>query len=187
MVLLRGVADAPRLAADIAAAAGKDVVFLDLKGESDRLLETYLHEAIMLSLIGGLVIVVLLAVSLRSARRVATVLAPLVAAVIATAGILAFGAQKLSIFNLFGLLLVVAVGSNYCLFFERRATVGETRERTLASLMLANLCTVIGFGVLSFSHIPVLYGIGETVGIGALLSLGFAAVLTAPRDAAPGG
>jgi predicted exporter len=181
MLPLRGVVDAPRLAAAIAGAAGQDVIFLDLKGESDRLLETYLHEAIMLALIGGLVIVALLGIALRSARRVATVLAPLAAAVLTTAGILAFGAQKLSIFNLFGLLLVVAVGSNYCLFFERQATVGEIRERTLASLVLANLCTVIGFGVLSFSHIPVLYGIGETVAIGALLSLVFAAILTKPR------
>ncbi|MDB5406494.1 MAG: hypothetical protein JWL84_1406 [Rhodospirillales bacterium] len=183
MLPLRGVVDSSRLAAAVAGAAGPDVIFLDLKGESDRLLETYLHEAIMLSLIGSLVIVALLLVSLRSLRRTATVLAPLAAAVVATAGILAFGAQKLSIFNLFGLLLVVAVGSNYCLFFERRAAVGETRERMIASLVLANLCTVIGFGVLAFSRIPVLHGIGETVAIGALLSLVFAAVLTAPSQA----
>jgi predicted exporter len=180
MLPLRGVVDAPRLGAAVAGASGRGMIFLDLKGESDRLLEIYLHEAIMLSLIGGLVIVALLGVSLRSLRRVATVLAPLAAAVAVSAGILAFGAQKLSIFNLFGLLLVVAVGSNYCLFFERRAAAGELRERTLASLVLANLCTVIGFGVLAFSRIPVLYGIGETVAIGALLSLVFAAILTAP-------
>jgi predicted exporter len=185
MLPLRGAVDAPRLAATVAAASDPDAIFLDLKGESDRLLETYLHEAIMLSLIGSLVIVALLGLSLRSLRRVATVLAPLVATVLVTAGLLALGPQKLSIFNLFGLLLVVAVGSNYCLFFERQATAGEIRERTLASLVLANLCTVIGFGVLAFSHIPVLYGIGETVAIGALLSLVFAAILTAHPLVAP--
>jgi predicted exporter len=42
------------------------------------------------------------------------------------------------------------------------------------SIMVANLSTVIGFGVLSFSSIPVLNGIGMTVGIGAVLSLIFA-------------
>ena len=75
------------------------------------------------------------------------------------------------------LLLTVAVGSNYCLFFERQAKEGETRERTLASLVLANCCTVIGFGVLSFSGIPVLHGIGGTVAVGAFLSLIFGAIL----------
>ena len=70
--------------------------------------------------------VLLLSVSLRSARRTATVLLPLAAAVVCTAAILLVAGGRLSIFNLFGLLLVVAVGSNYCLFFERHcADMGE--------------------------------------------------------------
>jgi predicted exporter len=73
---------------------------------------------------------------------------------------------------------VVAVGSNYCLFFERQDLAAPEAARTVASLVLANLCTVIGFGVLALSRIPVLHGIGTTVAIGALLSLVFAAVWT---------
>ena len=87
----------------------------------------------------------------------------------------------LSIFNLFGLLLVVAVGSNYCLFFERRNPAGISRHRMVASLVVANLCTVVGFGILSFSDFPVLHGIGGTVAIGAFLCLVFGAVVNAPR------
>jgi predicted exporter len=48
----------------------------------------------------------------------------------------------------------------------------------LASLVLADLCTVIGFGILSFSSIPVLRGIGLTVAIGACLCLLFGAILS---------
>ena len=52
----------------------------------------------------------------------------------------------------------------------------------VASLVIADLCTVIGFGILSFSAIPVLHGIGLTVAIGACLSLLFGAILSArPR------
>jgi predicted exporter len=51
----------------------------------------------------------------------------------------------------------------------------------IASLVLANLCTVIGFGILSFSGFPVLHGIGVTVATGAFLCLLFGAVLNAPR------
>jgi predicted exporter len=79
------------------------------------------------------------------------------------------------------LLLVVAVGSNYCLFFERQKPDGPGRERMIASLLLANLCTVIGFGILSFSRFPVLHGIGSTVAIGAVLCLMFGAILNEPR------
>jgi predicted exporter len=106
----------------------------------------------------------------------------LAAAVICTAALLLTVEGRLSIFNLFGLLLVAAVGSNYCLFFERAPEAEDlARRRMVASLVIADLCTVVGFGILSFSVIPVLYGIGRTVAIGACLSLLFGAILSAGR------
>lgn len=182
---LRGVADPARLAKEITDAGQSGVILLDLKGDSDRLYQTYRHEALVLSLLGAVVIVLLLFVSLRSSRRVYDVVAPLGAAVIVTMAMPIVGGQKLSIFNLVGLLLVVAVGSNYALFFERQNTANDAlrdRERIVASLVLANLCTVIGFGVLAFSRIPVLHGIGMTVAIGAVLSLVFSAILAVRRE-----
>ncbi len=179
MLPLRGVADAPRVAAAVAALGKPEIAFVDLKGAADHLLQHYQHEAVTLALIGGLVIIVLLAASLRSARRVLVTAAPLAAAVTATAALLTADAQKLSIFNLVGLLLIVAVGSNYCLFFERMRGEDAHRERAIASLALANLSTVVGFGSLSFSGVPVLHDIGMAVAIGAVFSLFFAAILSA--------
>jgi predicted exporter len=178
---LRGVADPVQLAATVAGWSEPGVAFLDLKRESDRLLETYRGEAVTLSLLGALAILGLLAISLRRVRRVWAVTAPLAAAVVVTTALLTLGAARLSIFNLFGLLLVVAVGSNYCLFFERQDLAAPEAGRTVASLVLANLCTVIGFGVLALSRIPVLHGIGTTVAMGALLSLVFSAIWTPDR------
>lgn len=123
---VQGVTDIRAVQQAVAAMAGDNAIWLDLKAESDRLLDTYLREALTLSVAGSLVVVLLLSVSLRSARRTATVLLPLAAAVVCTAAILLVADGRLSIFNLFGLLLVVAVGSNYCLFFERHcADMGE--------------------------------------------------------------
>lgn len=180
LLSLRGVTDPARVAAAIDQAAVPGVSFVDLKTESDRLLEIYRHEALMLTLIGSVVIVALLAVSLRSPRRVALVVAPLAGAVILTTAILTLGDHKLSIFNLVGLLLTVAVGSNYCLFFERQDWRDSNAPRTVASLVLANSCTIIGFGILSFARLPVLHGIGMTVAIGAFLSLVLSAIATSP-------
>ncbi|HKA38377.1 MAG TPA: MMPL family transporter, partial [Burkholderiales bacterium] len=87
------------------------------------------------------------------------------------------GGRELSIFHLVGLLLVVAVGSNYSLFFDRQAPSGTDRERTIVSLLFAAVTTMIGFGLLSFSSVPVLHAIGSTVGLGAILALLFSAVL----------
>ena len=178
LLSLRGVTDAARVAAAIAKAGIAGATFVDLKAESNRLLEVYRHEALMLTLIGSLVIVALLVVSLRSPRRVALVVAPLAGAVILTTAILTLGDHKLSIFNLIGLLLTEAVGSNYCIFFERQDWSDANAERMVASLVLANSCTIIGFGILSFARLPVLHGIGMTVAIGAFLSLVLSAIVT---------
>jgi predicted exporter len=150
---------------------------LDLKQESDALYAEYLSEAIRYSLGGFLALTVLLLIALRSARRVTRVLVPLVMAVLTVAAGLAVCGVHLTILHLVGMLLIVAVGSNYALFFDRQAhAAGDGEALTLASLLIANASTVIGFGLLSFSQIPVLVALGTTVAPGAFLALLFAAI-----------
>jgi predicted exporter len=177
MLPLRGVADAAALGQEIERLPEKRAVLLDLRRESDQLYQTYRREVINFSMLGAGAIALLLLLSLRSPRRVFDVLAPLAAAVIVTASVLVLTGNQLSIFHLIGLLLVVAVGSNYALFFDRRTVCAQDWERTIVSLLFANLSTVIGFGLLAFSKVPVLNAIGSTVGIGAILSLVFSAIL----------
>ena len=104
-------------------------------------------------------------------------LAPLLLAVLTVAAMLSLCGVELTILHLVGMLLIVAVGSNYALFFDRRDARGSA-PLTLASLLVANLCTVIGFGLLSFSGVPVLEALGTTVAPGAFLALLYAALLT---------
>ena len=186
VIPLRGVADPQPIAEAMTGLDGKaiSVKLLDLKAESDGLLHRYRHEALLLASLGSLVIAALLLLHFRSARQSLVVLAPLGVAVVLTVALLVGLHHQLSIFNLFGLLLVVAVGSNYCLFFQRGGMEGAEGARTVTSLLLANICTVIGFGALSMSRIPVLYGIGSTVALGTALSLIAAAILTPSRNLA---
>jgi predicted exporter len=151
---------------------------LDLKQESDALYDNYLSQAIHFSLAGFLALTILLLIALRSPRRVARVLAPLVLAVLSVAAGLAIAGVHLSILHLVGMLLIVAVGSNYALFFDRQANAEEAGEEalTLAALVIANASTVIGFGLLSFSQVPVLVALGTTVAPGTFLALLFAAI-----------
>jgi predicted exporter len=171
--------DVARVAASLREAQLDGTQVLDLKRESDDLYASYLTEAIHLSLAGMLAIIVLLLIALRSALRVARVLAPLLLAVLNVAAALAFGGVQLTILHLVGMLLIVAVGSNYALFFDRQANLHEAggESLTLASLIIANASTVMGFGLLSFSQVPVLVALGTTVAPGAFLALLFAAVL----------
>ena len=136
----------------------------------------YLHEAIVLSLGGLAALVGLLLFVLRSPLRVLRVILPLVAAVITvTAGLTLLG-QQLNILHLVGLLLVVAVGSNYALFFDQPDQALSVSPRTLASMLLANLTTVAGFGLLAFSNVSILQAMGITVAPGVILALIYAAI-----------
>ncbi len=182
MLPLRGVKDAPGIEQGIRHAVETPFVLLDMKHESEQMFRDYRHEASKNALLGALAIVVLLLVSLRSVRRVLEVSLPLVAAVVAVTAWLVLSGHTLSIFHLIGLLLVVAVGSNYALFFDHRCTSVQDRERTVTSLLFANASTVLGFGLLSFSQSPVLGAIGSTVAVGAVLSLVFSAILIVRHD-----
>lgn len=177
MMPLRGVQDAARLGKGIRDSSGLPFILLDMKLESEQMFKDYREEASKFAALGALAIVVLLFLSLRSARRVFNVSVPLLAAVIVVTALLALNGQALSIFHLIGLLLVVAVGSNYTLFFDHTSISQQDRMRTLTSLLFANLSTMLGFGLLSFSQSPVLNAIGSTVALGAFLSLVFSAVL----------
>jgi predicted exporter len=179
--------DLPRIVAALQQAHLDSARVLDLKRESDSLYADYLSEAIHLSLAGFAAVAVLLLVTLRSPRRVMLVLSPLILSVLVVAAGLALCAVQLTILHLVGMLLIVAVGSNYALFFDRQRHSEDrgahgSQPLTLASLAIANASTVIGFGLLSFSGVPVLMALGCSVAPGAFLALVFSALL-APRAA----
>jgi predicted exporter len=170
--------DAAAVRAAVARAGVPHALFVDMKAEANRLYVDYVREDIHLSLAGFGAIVVLLLIALRSPRAVLRTLAPLVAAVLVVSAGLALAGEPLTILHLIGMLLIVAVGSNYALFFNRR---GEPiAPQTLVSLLVANLATVAGFGLLAFARVPLLQAFGLTVGPGAILALLFSAML-APR------
>jgi len=92
---------------------------------------------------------------------------------------------QLTLLHLVGLLLVVAVGSNYSLLFDRRSrpdpqSTAAEATRMLVSVALAAATTLLTFGVLAFSSVPVLGMIGSTVAPGVVLAFVFSAALAQP-------
>ena len=163
----------PLLAAPV---AGAQAFYLDLQAQTTSVFGRYLDEALGLAALGGGVIVLLLGLALRQPGRLLRVLLPLASAVLIVMAAHLLLGVRMTLLHLVGLLLIVAVGSNYALFFNQRVDevkpgAGMPRHTALASLALANLSTLIGFGALGFSQVPVLRAIGTTVGPGALLAL----------------
>lgn len=126
MLPFSGVTDGARIAQSLSVLGDPRIALLDTKAETDALYRTYRREAFGLSLAGAVAIVVLLAFTLRAPRRVLAVCSPLAAAVLVTTGALLALGTALTIFHLVGLLLVVAVGSNYALFFDSALSGGRT-------------------------------------------------------------
>ena len=156
---------------------------IDIKQQLDGLYARYLHEATLQAILGGVAVTLLLAWHLRSPRRLLRVAEPIAAAVVIVLAALAAGGEALGILHLVGLLLVVAIGSNYALFFDHLRAVGRADEDTLASLALANLTTVCSFGLLALSGIPALHAMGVVVAPGALLCLVLSAAFIGPAAA----
>ena len=177
------VIDLRKINAALQAQGLAKVTVIDLLEETTSLFDNYLREALLLSGLGCLAILVLLFVSLRPVARTLRVAAPLGCAVLCVTAVLLASGTLLTILHLVGLLLVVAVGSNYALFFDSGAQTGSeaNRRQTQVSLVVANLTTVSSFGLLTLSKVPVLSAIGATVGPGAFLALVFSAILARAR------
>jgi predicted exporter len=178
---LRGVTRPEELTA-MARAAGHEL--LDLKAASNDLVNSYRAESLRLIALGLIGIAALLAWGLRSLREAARVLAPVLAALAVDVAILLLWGKRLSLFNLVALLLVVGIGLNYALFFNRPAADPDERQRTLLSLAVCGATTLSAFGCLALSQTPVLHAIGVTVSLGAVLSFVFSAALARRRRTA---
>jgi predicted exporter len=151
---------------------------VQVQPELDQIYASYLGQARWQAALGALAVLALLAGHLRSAQRLASVLLPLAASVVLVLAGLALSGAALGVLHLIGLLLVAAIGSNYALFFDQLRHRGSADPDTLASLMLANLTTVISFALLATAKVPALAAVGLTVAPGALLSLLLAAAFS---------
>lgn len=178
IIPLIGVHLPEQLAAALENASVPGAHYLDLRQFSARLMLAFRDEALGRLVWGGVAIVSVLALGLRSLRAAASVVSPIALACMATVTVLAASGQALSLFHLVALLLVGGVGLDYSLFFRRWSRLGG-EPRTLHSLLVCVASTFGVFAILGSSELPVLSAIGRTVAIGVafcfLLSFLFSA------------
>lgn len=159
---------------------GLDAQYVDLLNESNQMYEQYVSGTLRSCLFGVLGIFILLTVALRSIRGAVRIMAPLVLSSAVVAGTLGLAGVNLTLLHAVGFLLIFAIGSNYALLVQSKS--GEIDPITIASLIVACVATMFGFGVLAFTEVPVLKAIGQTVGPGSLLSLFFALSMAASQS-----
>lgn len=174
---LRGVVDRQGLKATVAGWGEAAVAYVDLKEESNRLMTEYRDRTVQLLGWGAVALAVALGIGLKSLPQLWRVLAPIVASLIVVTGIVNLSGESLSFFHVATLLLVIGLGLDYALFFNRPEGQGEERRRTIFGVLVCSTTTILVFGVLAFSKIPVLHAIGLTAACGSLCCLLFAGFL----------
>ena len=176
LVPLRGVKDRTRFISAVRDLNTEGLYYLDIKEESNQLVTNYRNEMVQLLGWGGLLIVLCLLLGLQSLPRALRVMLPVFCGVVVVSAFLHLIGQRFSLFHLASLLLVVGIGLDYSLFFNRRHESAEEYSRTVQALIICSSTTVLVFGMLAFSEFPVLQAIGATAALGSLLSLLFAAM-----------
>jgi predicted exporter len=177
VVPLRGIADRQKFREFLTSWHEQHVTYLDLKEESNRMVSLYRNETLRLVGWGVLSIGLILLVGLRAPVTVLRVMLPIGSAIVVVAVVLHAVGERFSLFHVASFLLVVGLGLDYALFFNRRHGTPVERGRTVYGLVVCSTTTILVFGVLAFSEIPVLRAIGMTTALGSLACLIFAAFL----------
>jgi Predicted exporter len=180
LVLLSGVRDPHGLATRIAELAYPDVHYVNVRAATARLMTEFRDEAYDRMLWGGVLLIAVLAVGLRSWQRCLVVVLPLLLAIAVTLVLLRLLGEPLTLFHLVSLLLVVGLGIDYGLFFSAVHNDPDEQRRTLHALLVCSSSTMVGFGVLCLSSLPVLNAIGQTVALGVAAAFVFAAIIARP-------
>jgi predicted exporter len=174
---LRGVADRANLKTSVAGWNDPGVTYVDLKEESNQLMTAYRNRAITLLGWGTVAIALILAIVLKSTVLLWRVLLPTFCALLVVAAVLNLSGESLSLFHIATFLLVIGLGLDYALFFNRPEGTEAERARTIYGLLVCGTTTILVFGVLAFSTIPVLHAIGMTAASGSLCCLLFAGLV----------
>ena len=147
-------------------AAVPESEFVDLKQASMSLVSTYRESVFKLLGVALIAIAVLLLIATRNPLRVVWLLGTIAAAlgVSLVAGTYLLGG--LSLFDVIALALVAGLGLDYALFFSRGDDTPDTARSTNRAVALCALSSLLVFGILAFSSVPLLRSLGITVASG---------------------
>jgi predicted exporter len=96
------------------------------------------------------------------------ILAVPLAATVCSLAVLGYLGQPLTLFSLFGLLLVTAIGVDYAIFMYEQVAGPAA---SLVGIALGGVTTLLSFGLLALSKTPAVSSFGLAVALGVMFSL----------------
>ncbi|WP_043341273.1 MMPL family transporter [Belnapia moabensis] len=175
VALAQGVRDPAALAAMAQRLGDPRILFIDVKAETEGLLDAYSRATLLWALAGAGLVLGLLALGLGGVRRTFRVAGPIGGALLVTLAALTALGEALTLFHLASLLLLAGLAIDYSLFLA-----GDATDDTMGAILNCAVSTLLTFGLLAFCGTPVLHGIGLTVSIGVASAFLLACAM-APR------
>ncbi len=175
LVLLTKVDDPARLSQSIAALNDPEIRLIDVKAGIRAGLVSHRDAALRWLAGGALGACALLLLMAPRRARVPDVALTVAASLALTVGITATAFGGLDLFQIVALTLVTGIGVDYALFM-RMAPDRTKLHDAAGSVGLCAVSTLIAFGIMAFSSVKLLSGIGTTVvcGVVFMLALSFA-------------
>lgn len=158
--LIRKNSDLEALA--VAAEAIPAIEYVNTLGNATRALKSQRETGAMLLLVAYALVGLLLALWYRRAAAALMLLIPACASVIAVAMVAAFG-QALNVFHIMALFLVLGLGMDYIIFAREMAAKPDTTQQ---AILLSAVTSLLSFGLLAFSAMPVVQAFGSIILIG---------------------
>ena len=182
LLLPEGIRDIAALRA--AAATMPGLLVVDIKAETEALLDQGIGVALRWGAVGGVLVLLLLGAGRGVAGGLRIALALCGALLLTFAALHALG-EQITVFHLTAALLLAGVGMDYALFIARadRGDAGDA-ARALGAVITCMVTTLLTFGLLALCRTPVLHATGLTVCLGVASAFLLACAL-APRRAAP--
>ena len=143
-----------------------DVFLIDRAGTVTRLMREYRVSVEKIAPVILAVIWLLLAIRYRPGGAVRIVSPPVLAALISLL-LTQFIQGYYNLFNLFGLVVSIAVAIDYAVFIRES---GGHQQSSYLAVSLAGLTTIISLGALALSRTPALQGFGLTLLLGIIFS-----------------
>jgi len=184
LIPLYGVRDAGAIEAAVAGPRQEDTHYINQRRALRQMMTRLRTEALERGAWSGLAIVAVLAIALRSPRRLGRTVLPLALGLLVTFGLLVAAGHAISLFHLIALLVVLGISVDYSLFFNRNEPEDADRLRTVRSVVVCATSTAAVFGILALSAIPVLHAIGITVLIGVIAGFLFSLAMGSPPSPA---
>lgn len=168
IVKLIGIQDLNRLTEQVAQVDG--VLLVDRASEVSEQLSLFRNQ-LLLFLAGSFFILLVILSRVYDVKRSCAVLAVTLASVSVALMVSLALKQELNIFNVMSVVIIIALGLDYAIFYADQGLTGKVSYTTLISA----LSSIFVFAVLVLSQTPAIHNFGLTVFIGIL-----AAYLLAP-------